>query len=176
MRARQAPIGGTDAGGSNPNPRRVLVEKVLRYTAGSVVATVCSEAAFLILYGPVHAAPAVSSGIGWLAGALPNYWLNRTWTWRRQGRPSFAREVVPYVGIVLATLLLAVLVTSLADHALTGAKVSDSVRVILVSGAFLAVYAVMFLLRFFMLDRLFSRPLAFSAPVVTDPSQPGSHV
>jgi putative flippase GtrA len=169
-------MGGTDTGGSGPHPRRALVEKVLRYTAGSVVATVCSEAAFLLLYGPAHSAAAVASGVGWLAGALPNYWLNRTWTWRRQGRPDFAREVVPYVGIVLATLLLAVVVTSLADHALTGANVSDGVRVILVSAAFLAVYGVMFLLRFFMLDRLFSRPLAFSASGVTDPSQPGSHV
>jgi putative flippase GtrA len=173
MRARQAPVGDTDAVG---NPRRELVEKVLRYTAGSVVATVCSEVTFLLLYGPLHAAPAVASTLGWLAGAVPNYWLNRSWTWRRQGRPSLVGEVIPYVAIVLVTLVVAVVATSLADRALTRGDVSDGVRVVLVGGTFLGVYCVMFLLRFFLLDRLFRRPVVFSSPVVTDPPQPRSQV
>jgi putative flippase GtrA len=170
MPARQAPLTAMD---DEVSPRRELVAKVLRYTAGSVVAAVCSEVTFLLLYGPVHAAPAVASGLGWLAGAVPNYWLNRSWTWRRQGRPSLMGEVIPYVAIVLVTLVLAVVATSAADRLLVQGNVSADVRVVLVGGAFLAVYCVMFLLRFFLLDRLFRRS-AFSSPIVTDPPQPGS--
>src|SRR5437867_2587093 len=84
-----------------------LIGKMLRYGTGSIVATVCSEVTFLILYGPVEASSTVSSVLAWTAGALPNYWLNRSWTWGRRGRPSVARELVPYAAIILGTLGLA---------------------------------------------------------------------
>lgn len=131
--------------------------KVLRYAGGSVVATVCSELAFVVVYGPLHAGPAWSSVLGWVAGALPNYWLNRSWAWQRQGRPSLRHEILPYVVIIGLTLLLATVVTRAVDGALTHADTASSARVVLVAGAFLGVYAVMFVLRFFLLDRMFAR-------------------
>jgi putative flippase GtrA len=146
-----------------PSSRRLMVEKVLRYAAGSVVATICSEVTFLLLYGPVGASPAASSVLAWLAGAIPNYWLNRTWTWKRRGRPSLVYETLPYVAIVLVTLLLAAAATTLVDHRLTGAHVSGNVRVALVGGTFLGVYGMVFLLRFFLLEWLFRRAEASSS-------------
>ncbi len=142
----------------------------MRYAAGSVVATVCSEVTFLLLYGPAHATPVVSSVFAWLAGAIPNYWLNRAWTWRRRGRPSFRRELLPYIAIVLGTLLLATLATTAADKILTGDQTSSGVRVALVGGTFLGVYAAVFLVRFFLFDRLFrsgsdAAPPSGSGPV-----------
>jgi len=131
--------------------------KVVRYTGGSVVATGCSELAFVLLYGPLGVTPAWSSVVAWLAGAVPNYWLNRAWAWRRQGRPSVRRELLPYALIVGVTLLLATLATRAADRALTGAQTSGHARVALVAATFLGVYVVMFVLRFFMFDRLFAR-------------------
>lgn len=160
MRGHSSP----PAGGNEPGSRRALWGKIGRYAAGSVVATVCSEAAFLLLYGGLGAAPAVASTIGWLAGALPNYWLNRTWTWRRRGRPSLTLEVLPYVAIVLGTLLVAAVATSSVDAALTSGQISAEVRIALVSGTFVAVYGLIFLLRFFLLDRLFRRAQAGSPP------------
>lgn len=153
MRAQGASMAGRGHRGS----RRELGGRVLRYAAGSVVAASCSEAAFLLVYGPLHATPALAAGIGWLAGAVPNYWLNRSWTWRRTGRPSLTRELLPYASIVLGTLLLAVVATSIADAALTGGGASTGLRVGLVGVTFLGVYGVVFLLRFFLLDRLFRR-------------------
>lgn len=131
--------------------------KVLRYASGSVVATLCSEVTFVVVYGPLHAGPAWSSFLGWVAGALPNYWLNRSWTWQRQGRPSLRHEIVPYVVIIGLTLLLATVVTHAVDAALANADITESARVVLVAGAFLGVYAVMFVLRYFLLDRMFAR-------------------
>ncbi len=132
--------------------------RVWRYAAGSVVATACSEAVFLLLYGVVAATPAVAATVGWLAGAVPNYWLNRSWTWRQRGRPSFKREVLPYVAIILGTLVLAVAATSWVDAALTDDEAATGLRVGLVGATFLAVYAAVFVLRFFLLDRLFHDP------------------
>ncbi len=141
-------------------PRRTWPElrgTLLRYAAGSVVATVCSEVTFLVLYGPVHAGTTTASVLGWLAGALPNYWLNRTYAWRRQGRASLRSEVLPYIAIVLVTLVLATVATGAADRLLQHLEVAESVRWAAVGATFLGVYGVVFVLRFLLLDKLFRR-------------------
>ncbi len=158
MRGHQLPPGGRARRG----PRGERRAKLLRYAAGSGVATVCSEVTFLLLYGAIDATPAVASSIGWLAGAVPNYWLNRTWTWKLRGRPSLTRELLPYVAIVLATLVVATVATSAVHAVLENSQVSATARLALVGGTFLAVYAVMFLLRYVLLDHLFRRAPAIS--------------
>ena len=125
------------------------------YTAGSVIAAVCSEVALVVCYGLLGWAPAVSSTIAWVAGAVPNYWLNRSWTWQRRGRPSLRHEVLPYVAIMLGTLALAALVTKGVDGWLRGLEVSGTTRTVAVAAAFLGVYVLMFVVRYVLLDRLF---------------------
>jgi putative flippase GtrA len=144
-----------------PAARRTpgLVPKLLRYFTGSVVATVCSEVAFVVLYGVIGVGTSWSSVLSWLAGAIPNFWLNRNWAWQRTGRPSLRREVVPYAAIVIVTLLLATLLTHLADAWLQHQGVSHSLRVTLVAAVFLGTYVVVFALRFVLLERLFTRLL-----------------
>ncbi len=160
-------------GDGRAGSRREAVAKVARYTTGSVVAAGCSEVAFLLLYGAFDATPAVASVVGWLAGAVPNYWLNRSWTWRRRGRPSLRYELVPYVAIVLGTVALATVATTLVHRALEGAGVAGEVRLLGVGGTFLAVYAAVFLLRFYLLDQMFRR--APSAPATVGATSAPEH-
>lgn len=129
--------------------------KIVRYTTGSVIAAACSETVFVLVYGGLNASTAWATGLGWFAGAVPNYWLNRSWTWRVTGKPDFRTEILPYVFIILFTLVTATLATSEADTWLKGFDLPHAVTVTLVSATFLGVYGVMFLLRFFLLDRLF---------------------
>jgi putative flippase GtrA len=136
---------------------RELVRKLLTFAGGSAVATLSSELVLLVAYGGLHLAPSVSSVLAWSAGAVPNYWLGRRWTWRRRGRPELGPEVVPYVTVVLATLLLAVATTHAVAARLTAAGAGDREREVAVAAAFLAVYVVAFLARFLLLDRLFTR-------------------
>jgi putative flippase GtrA len=135
----------------------LFVGKVLRYAGGSVVATVCSLLTMVVLYGPLEGSAGWSSCLAWLAGAVPNYWLNRSWTWRQRGRPNLLHEVLPYTTIVAVTLLLATLATRAADAGLRDVGTSSVTRVVLVTGTLLAVYVVMFVARFFLFDRLFTR-------------------
>ena len=139
--------------GDRRMPERV--RRVSTYTAGSVIAAGCSEVALVVCYGLLHLPPAVSSTIAWVAGAVPNYWLNRSWTWQRRGRPSLTREVLPYAAIILATLGLAALATWGVDAWLREAGASGTTRTVLVALAFLGVYVAMFALRYLLLDRLF---------------------
>ncbi len=130
--------------------------KAVRYVGGSVVAAGCSEVTLVVLYGLLHVAPGLASVLAWLAGAVPNFWLNRSWAWRRRGRPDLRREVLPYVVIVLVTLALATVLTGAVDHWARDAT-GSTMRVVLVAGTFLGVYVAVFVLRFLLLDRLFSR-------------------
>jgi hypothetical protein len=65
--------------------------------------------------------------------------------------------VVPYVTVVLATLLLAVATTHAVAARLTAAGAGHREREAAVAAAFFGVYVVAFLLRFVLLDRLFTR-------------------
>lgn len=142
---------------STSRPTGGLVPKLMRYAGGSAVATISSEVTFVLLYGPLHVTPAWASVVAWLAGAVPNYWLNRSWTWRRTGRPGLRDELLPYLAIIGLTLLLATIATRWADRWLHSVDINTTVRVVLVAAVFLGVYVVMFVLRFVLLDRLFSR-------------------
>jgi putative flippase GtrA len=157
------------ASGHHLGRRKELVGKVLRYAAGSVVATVCSEVTFVLFYGGLQATPAIASCVAWFAGAVPNYWLNRTWTWKRRGKPSLTREILPYIAIILLTLFIAIIATTTVDDVISRGPVAARVRVAAVGGTYLGVYGVMFLLRFFLLDSLFRRAGAHRQATVADP-------
>ena len=138
--------------------RSDLIRRVFRYGANAIVATVCSQVTFIVLYGWVGVGTTLTSTLAWLAGAIPNYVLNRSWTWGRRGRPSLRREVVPYVAIILGTLGLAIVATGLGAAALDRTSVSHATQTLLVWGIYFTVYVVMFGVRFFLFDRLFRAP------------------
>ena len=85
---------------------------------------------------------AVSAGIG------PSYVLNRRWVWKRQGPHSAAREVVPFVSLSVAGLVLSTL--AVAKVAEIGQAWSGPARTLALPianiGAFGAVWVVQFLL------------------------------
>ena len=150
--------GPTDApADAPPVPRHGLRAKLLRYFTGSVVATVCSEVVFVLLYGALGVGTTWSSVLSWLAGAVPNFWLNRSWAWQRKGRPSLRDEVLPYVAIIVVTLVLATITTHAVDQWLQHQGTAAPLRVVIVATVFLGVYVVVFAVRFLLLERLFAR-------------------
>lgn len=122
-----------------------------RYSASSVVATISSQLAFLIVYG-LGAAPAVASLSAFVAGTVPNYLLNRRWTWPRGGRDR-VRDLLPYAAVVIGTAVIAIFVTTAVDHRVDGWTDSQALQTVLVGASYLATYGVMFVLKFVMFDR-----------------------
>lgn len=133
-----------------------LRRKLGRYTAGSVVAGICSEATFLLLYGTGLAGPRVASAVAFLAGAIPNYVLNRRWTWQRRGRADLVRELAPYVVTVLTSALAAAIVTSLVERRVADLALSRPMQVAAVTISFAATYGVLFIAKFVVFERLFA--------------------
>ena len=123
-----------------------------RYTGASVIAGIISEIAFVVTYW-FGAVPLVASLVAFVAGAVPNYLMNRYWAWQRSGRPDRGRELLPYAVIVIVTALVAVLATTAADRWVREHVAAHALQVALVAFAFLATYGAMFVLKFVLFDR-----------------------
>jgi putative flippase GtrA len=137
-----------------------------RYTGASVIAGVISEAVFVVAYW-FGAVPLVASLLAFVAGAVPNYLMNRYWAWQRRGTPDRMREILPYAIIVVVTALTAILVTTAADRWVRDHVTAHPVQVILVSAAFLATYGTMFILKFVLFDRFIFVDRAARTPDTT---------
>lgn len=125
----------------------------LRYTAGSVIATVCSEVTLVVAYGLLGAGPQVASSAAWVAGALPNYLLNRRWAWKRQESEQRVRQAVVYWAVTLVTAGLAVLATGGANDLVRGRMIDRSERAVLLGVVYLAVYGIAFAVKYVIFDR-----------------------
>lgn len=144
-----------------------LRRRVGRYTAGSVIAGVVSEVAFLAVYGLGLAGPQGATVVAFLAGAVPNYFLNRRWTWERTGRAHPVRELLPYVATIVTSALIASAVTGFVDARVADWFSSRPVQVAVVALSFGATYGVLFVLKFLVFDVLFGgRRRAAPAPTV----------
>jgi putative flippase GtrA len=146
--------------------RRKRIRLWGRYTGASVIAGIISEVVFVVTYW-FAANPLVASLIAFVAGAVPNYLMNRYWAWQRRGRPDRSRELLPYVVIVIVTALIAVLVTTAADRWVREHVTAHALQVTLVAIAFLATYGTMFVLKFVLFDRFIFVDRAAHTPDTT---------
>jgi len=124
-----------------------LGTKITRYALGSVVAASVSAVVFGILY-VLHVGTTACSISAFVAGAIPNWILNRRWAWRRRGRPEFGREVIGYALTSIVSLLLTSLSTAWTNAHVRGIPAHHGFRVILVTASYLAVFAVLFVVKF----------------------------
>ncbi|MGV0742503.1 GtrA family protein [Mycolicibacterium sp. XJ870] len=137
-----------------------------RYAGASVVAGIISEVVFLVTYW-LSAVPVLASLLAFIAGAVPNYLMNRYWAWQRRGRPHGTREILPYIVIIVVTALTAIVVTTVADHWVRDHVAAHGWQVALVGAAFLATYGAMFVLKFVLFDRFIFVDRAADTPDTT---------
>lgn len=119
-----------------------------RYTLGSVVAVVTSEVAFVLCYGSGLVGTTAASAVAFIAGALPNYVLNRSWAFGRRGKVRVGREVVLYIIVSLVSFGAAAVATGWTSHHIRNIAHSRDVRTALVAGAYLATTGVLFVAKF----------------------------
>ncbi len=131
-----------------------LLRLLPRFAAGSAVAFGCSELTFLLLYGVLGTSAALSGGVAFLAGAIPNFLLQRFWTWRRSGRIALRGELLPYLAVIALNGLLATAVTAGVDRLLAPALGHHGLRTALLAITFAGAYVLLYVLKFVLLDRL----------------------
>jgi putative flippase GtrA len=134
--------------------RSRLARLLTRFAVGTVVSTVCSQLAFVLLFGVLDASAAVSGTGAFLAGAVPNFVIHRFWTWQRSGPVGMRRELLPYLAVITASGLVAIGITTGVDQ-LAGASIDDhALRTALIAAVFSLSYLPIFVVKFVLLDRL----------------------
>jgi len=124
---------------------------VTKFAIASALAATTSAIVFPVLY-VLGAATTVCTVVAFSAGAIPNWTLNRRWTWKVQGRVAFGREILAYLVISASTLLVLSVATALTNEAVEGIPAHHGIRVILVTGSYFLVLALLYGMRFFLYE------------------------
>lgn len=133
--------------------RRPRVLRFIRYSAASVVSTVVSFGTIAATYGLLDWGARASSIVAFFCGAVVAFVINRAWAWQHRATTGIGRHLVRYWIVAVATALLALACTSLADAYARGAGISHLLRTVIVEGAYFGSYAVTFVAKFLLLDR-----------------------
>jgi putative flippase GtrA len=131
--------------------RHPLRGRITRFAISSGVAAATSAVVFPVLY-VMGASTTACTIIAFFAGAIPNWTLNRRWTWKVQGRVAFGREILAYLVISATTLVVLSLVTGWTDRQVQEIPAHHGLRVLLVTASYFAVLAVLYGLRFFVYE------------------------
>ncbi len=131
--------------------QRILGRRVARFAISSMVAAGTSLVVFPILY-VLGFSTTVCSIAAFVAGAIPNWTLNRRWTWKVEGRVAFGREIVAYVVVSATTLLALSLATAWTHNHVQGIPAGHGIRVLLVTASYFGVLVILYGMRYFLYE------------------------
>jgi putative flippase GtrA len=131
-------------------------KKLIRYTAASGITTIVSLLAVSGFYGlRIISSVILATLAGNLVGMIPAYNLNRRWTWKKAGRSSFRREVVPFLAMSLLGIAFSQLGALYARHEVRLHHWSHLANTGLVVGLNLLCFAVFWVLKLIVFNRIF---------------------
>ncbi len=116
-----------------------------------MVAATTSAIVFPILY-VLGASTTACTVAAFVAGAIPNWTMNRRWTWKVEGRVAFGREILAYIIVSASTLLALSLATAWTHRHVQGIPAGHGIRVALVTATYFAVLAILYGVRFFLYE------------------------
>jgi putative flippase GtrA len=120
------------------------VDKLLRFSAVSIVGVVITQTLLILLHGILGLDAVGSNVLAVSLTTLPVFYLNKMWVWGKRGRAHWRREVLPFWGFTLLGLALSTGLVYLAQ------KVSDAT--LLLMAANIAGFGIVWLAKFFFLD------------------------
>lgn len=102
---------------------------------------------FAVLY-VLGAGTTVCSVAAFVAGAVPNWVLNRRWAWKVKGKVSFGREIVGYIVISVLALVASSAATGWTQEQVKSVPAHHGIRVALVTLSYVIVQAILFAAKF----------------------------
>jgi putative flippase GtrA len=119
--------------------------KGLRYVLVSVVNVLVGGGLLVVLQHWMR--PTFANIVGVAISAVPAYYMNRAWVWGKRGKSHWKKEVLPFWLFTGAGLVLSTLAISLVDE-----HTKNKFAILFVQ---LFAFGVLWVIRFFVLDRLF---------------------
>jgi len=145
-------------------------KKMFRYTMVSVISTGVSTVVLLVVYGVLRVWSEVPSALfGNVVATVPSYYLNRRWAWGKTGRSHVRREVIPFWTLSIAGILLSIATESEARHiGIAHFDHHHAIRTVLVLGANLLAFGILWIVKFLVFNRLFHVPGAHGVQTSPD--------
>jgi putative flippase GtrA len=128
--------------------------KWLRYGAVSVVATTLTLTILGIGVGVFGFQAGWTNVVAVSVATAVAFELNRRWVWQRRSGKATLAQVVPFFLWNAASLALSTTAVHYASHFAVHHQYSQLAKTILVEGADIATFGTLWILQFFLLDRL----------------------
>ncbi len=138
-------------------PRRLTstawAAKITKYAVGSVVALMTSVIVFAVMDW-LGIRTGIDSAAAFVAGAIPNWILNRKWAWKMEGRVEWMREIVAYTIISVLVWAASTWATGNTQNWTTHhIAPGNGLRVLVTTAAYVFVQAVFFVIKFVIYDK-----------------------
>jgi putative flippase GtrA len=131
--------------------------KVIRYTMVSVISALTSLVILVFLFGVLRLwNEVVCTLIANILAGVPSYILNRRWVWGKGGRSHLWREVLPFWVMSITGIGFALVTSTLAHNFAVSHHLQHLARTVLVVGANIAAFGILWFLKFLILNRLFA--------------------
>jgi putative flippase GtrA len=161
-----------------PHPRgdhaiRTLLPKLLRYFAVSLIGTATTVVLIAVFVGWCDLSPVLGNLCAAGFSLALTFQLDLRWVWRRRGRSSLTRQILPFWGWSLSELGLATLAVHLvADHG-QSARWSHETITTAVEVASIGMSMATWLIQYLLFDRLLFVGAPSAEPTDVDLAPPG---
>ena len=127
--------------------------KLTKYALGSLVALLSSIIVFAVMDW-LGIRTGLDSAGAFIAGAIPNWLLNRKWAWQMDGRVEWMREIVAYSVISILVWAASTWTTGHTQNwAHQHVRPGDGLQVLITTAAYVFVQAVFFVVKFVIYDK-----------------------
>lgn len=125
----------------------------LRYGAASILSAALGQAVLMIAFGVFRWSALSASLFSFAVGAISSYHLNRMWVWGRVGRSDLVREILPFWIVAAFGLAVSTATVVVAEDRAALLSQSHALRTAVVMTASCTSVAIVWLLKFLILDR-----------------------
>ncbi|MGA2837613.1 MAG: GtrA family protein [Acidimicrobiales bacterium] len=131
--------------------------KLVKYTTVSAISALTSVVVLTLVYGVLRLWSEVYSTLfANVVAGVPSYVLNRRWVWGRSGRSHWWREILPFWVMSLTGIGFALYAATLARDFSNAHHLHHLTRTVVVVGANVAAFGIVWLLKFLILNRIFA--------------------
>jgi putative flippase GtrA len=123
------------------------VLKLAKYSTASAGGVLVGQATLIFGLEVLEWPPLGANLASVTLGCIPNYLINRYWTWKQSGANRFWGEVVPFWTMAIIGAILSMLAVAFADHRWEGSTVAVAI-------ANLTGFGLLWIAKFLVLDKL----------------------
>jgi putative flippase GtrA len=127
-----------------------------KYMAVSVVNVAIGQGLLLFFNLGLHWYEPLANAVSVCISAIPAYYLSRRWVWGRSGKSHFKTEVLPFWIFIAIGLVFSTAMVALATHLAPSSAHPTIVQKFLPNLVNAASFFVLWVLRFFLFDKLFT--------------------